>query len=70
MRLYGDNACPSHPQSQSLPRDLLSVAGVNGIRAGKLGKSGKPYSCMNMVVHSSTHGLGCVVNGSGAMAAS
>ena len=37
-KLYGDNACPNHPQSQSLVGDLLPVAGAKGMRVGKLGE--------------------------------
>ena len=45
--ICGDGTCSSHPQSQSLHgRDLFPVAGVQGMREGMLGKSGKTYSCM------------------------
>ena len=39
--LYGDNACPSHLQSQSSVRDLGGVTGDDGQRSGKLDKPGK-----------------------------
>ena len=67
LKLYGDDACPNHPQSQSLAGDPLPVAGAKGMRVGKLGELYVSYS--DVVLHSSTHCPGCVVNGSGAMAA-
>ena len=39
--LYGDDACPSHLQSQSLVGDLGGVTGVGGQRSGMLDKRGK-----------------------------
>ena len=39
--LYGDEACPSHLQSQSSVGDLGGVTGVDGHRSGKLDKRGK-----------------------------
>ena len=36
--LYGDDACPSHLQSQSSVEDLGGVTGVDGQRSGKLDK--------------------------------
>ena len=39
--LYGDDACPSHLQSQSLVGDQGGVTGVDGQRTGKLDKRGK-----------------------------
>ena len=39
--LYGDDACPSHLQSQSSVGDLGGVTGVDGHRSGKLDKRGK-----------------------------
>ena len=36
--LYGDDACPSHLQSQSSAGDLGGVTGVDGQRSGKLNK--------------------------------
>ena len=39
--LYGDDACPSHLQSQSLVGDLGGVPGVDGQGSGKLDKPGK-----------------------------
>ena len=38
--LYGDDACPSHLQSQSSVGDLGGVTGVDGHRSGKLDKRG------------------------------
>ena len=39
--LYGDDACPSHLQSQPSVGDLGGVTGVDGQRSGKLDKPGK-----------------------------
>ena len=39
--LYGDVACPSHLQSQSLVGDLGGVTGIDGQRSGKLDKRDK-----------------------------
>ena len=39
--LYGDDACPSHLQSQSSVGDLGGVTGVDGHRSGKLDNRGK-----------------------------
>ena len=39
--LYGNDACPSHLQSQSSVGDLGGVNGVDGQRSGKLDKQGK-----------------------------
>ena len=39
--LYGDDACPSHLQSQSSVGDLGGVTGVDGHRSGMLDKRGK-----------------------------
>ena len=36
--LYGEDACPTHLQSQSLVGDLGGVTGVDGHRSGKLAK--------------------------------
>ena len=36
--LYGDDACPSHLQSQSSVGNLGGVTGVDGHRSGKLEK--------------------------------
>ena len=46
--LYGDDACPSHLQSQSSVGDLGGVTGVDGHRSGKLDKRGKS---VNVNVH-------------------
>ena len=39
--MYGNDACPSHLQSQSSVGDLGGVTGVDGHRSGKLDKRGK-----------------------------
>ena len=39
--IYGDDACPSHLQSQASVGDLGSFTGVDGQRSGKLDKRGK-----------------------------
>ena len=79
--LYGDDACPSHLQSQSSVGDLGSVTGVDGHRSGKLDKRGKSVhvntcsihfgtnSCVCACVCCSAHGSGCVVDGGSATAA-
>ena len=46
--LYGDDACPSHLQSQSLVGDQGGVAGVDGQRSGKLDKRGKSVNVSSM----------------------
>ena len=73
--LYGDDACPSHLQSQSSVGDLGGVTGVDGHRSGKLDKRGKSVhvntcsihfgtnSCVRACVCCSAHGSGCVVDG-------
>ena len=40
-RLYGDDTCLSHLQSQSSVGDLGGVTGVDGQRGGKLDEQGK-----------------------------
>ena len=79
--LYGDDACPSHLQSQSSVGDLGGVTGVDGHRSGKLDKRGKSVhvntcsihfgtnSCVCACVCCSAHGSGCVVDGGCATAA-
>ena len=79
--LYGDDACPSHLQSQSSVGDLGGVTGVDGHRSGKLDKRGKSVhvnrcsvhfgtnSCVCACVCCSAHGSGCVVDGGSATAA-
>ena len=78
--LYGDVACPSHLQSQSLVGDLGGVTGIDGQRSGKLDKRGKSVnvyfdanSCVSAYVCScvcgSVHSSGCVVDGGSATAA-
>ena len=81
--LYGDDACPSHLQSQSSIEDLGGVTGVDGQRSGKLDKQGKSVnvnskhlganSCVCACVCScacgSAHGSGSVVDGRSATAA-
>ena len=73
QKLYGDDSCPS--QLQSLAEDL-QLAGVEGQMDGKLhvrssgkgGTDGKDLPvCICMC--GSAHDCGCVVDGSGAMAA-
>ena len=71
QKLYGDDSCPS--QLQSLAEDL-QLAGVEGQTDGKLRSSGKGGTdgkdlsvCICMC--GSIHDCGCVVDGSGAMAA-
>ena len=61
--LYGDDAWPSHLQSQSSVGDLGGVTGVDGHRSGKLDKRGKSCVCC------SARGSGCVVDGGSATAA-
>ena len=79
--LYGDDACPSHLQSQSSVEDLGGVTAVDGHRSGKLDKQGKSVhvntcsihfgtnSCVCACVRCSAHGSGCVVDGGSATAA-
>ena len=81
--LYGDDACPSHLQSQSSVGDLGGVTGVDGHRSGKLDKRGKSVnvhvntcsihfganSRVCSCVCCSAHGSGCVVDGGSAMTA-
>ena len=71
QKLYGDDLCPS--QLQSLAEDL-QPAGVERQMDGKLRSSGERGTdgkdlpvCICMC--GSVHNCGCVVNGSGAMAA-
>ena len=83
--LYGDDACPSHLQSQSSVGDLGGVTGVDGHRSGKLDKRGKSVK-FNVHVNTcsihfgansrvfscvccSAHGSGCMVDGGSATAA-
>ena len=49
--LYGDDACPSHLQSQSSVGDLGGVTGVDGHRSGKLDKRGKSVNVNVRVVY-------------------
>ena len=81
--MYGDDARPSHLQSQSSVGDLRGVTGVDGQRSGKLGKRGKSdnvnsihfganscvCACVRSCVCGSAHGSGCMVNGGSATAA-
>ena len=77
--LYGDDACPSHLQSQSSVGDLGGVTGVDGHRSGKLDKRGKSVNVhvvyilvlihVCVLVCFSAHGSGCVVDGGSATAA-
>ena len=39
--MYGDDACPSHLQSQSSVGDLGGVTGIDGHKSDKLDKRGK-----------------------------
>ena len=71
QKLYGDDSCLS--QLQSLAEDL-QLAGVEGQMDGKLHSSGEGGTdgkdlpvCICMC--GSTHDCGCMLNGSGAMAA-
>ena len=80
--MYGDDACPSHLQSQSSVGDLGGVTGVDGHRSGKLDKRGKSVHvntcsihfganscvcvCVCVLVCCSAHGSGCVVDGGSA----
>ena len=57
--LYGDDACPSHLQSQSSVGDLGGVTGVDGHRSGKLDKPGKS---VNVNVHVNTCSIHFGVN--------
>ena len=80
--MYGDDACPSHLQSQSVG-DLGGVTGVDGHRSGKLDKLGKSVnvhvntcsihfganSRVCSCVCCSAHGSGCVADGGSATAA-
>ena len=80
----GDDACPSHLQSQSSVGDLGGVTGADGHRSGKLdkrvnvhvntcsmhfGANSRVCSFVCSVVCCSTHGSGCVVDGGSATAA-
>ena len=81
--LHGDDACPSHLQSQSSVGDLGDVTGVDGQRSGKLDKRGKfvnvnvnhfganscVCACVCSCVCGSAHGSGCVVDGGSTTAA-
>ena len=81
--LYGDDACPSHLQSQSSVGDLGGVTGVDGHRSDKLDKRGKyvnihvntcsiyfgANSRVCSCVYCSAHGSGCMVDGGSATAA-
>ena len=79
--LYGDDACPSHLQSQSSVGDMGGVTGVDGQRSGKLDKRGKSVHVNTCSIHfgansrvcvcvcCSAHGSGCVVDGVSATAA-
>ena len=49
--LYGDDACPSHLQSQSSVGDLEGVSGVDGQRSGKLDKQGKSVNVNEKSIH-------------------
>ena len=82
---YGDDACPSHIESQSLVGDLGGVTGVDGQRSCKLDKRRKSVNvnvssihfgansrvcaCVCCCVCGSAHGSGCVVDGGSATAA-
>ena len=83
--LYGDDARPSHLQSQSSVGYLRGVTGVDGQRIDKLDKRGKSdnvnihfsvnscaCACVSSCMCGSAYGTqcsGCVVNVRGAMAA-
>ena len=76
--MYGDDACPSHLQSQSLVGDLGGVTGVGGQRSGMLDKRGKSddvnsihfgaNSCVCACVWLRPCGSGCAVDGGSATA--
>ena len=53
--LYGDDACPSHLQSQSSVGDLGGVTGVDGHRSGKLDKRGKSVHVNTCSIHFGTN---------------
>ena len=74
QKLYGEDACPSHHQCQTLAGDVGPVTGGGGLRVSKLGKlqdKGKLGKFHVQVcsgnVHTSdcgsAHCNGCVVNG-------
>ena len=77
QKLYGEDACPSHHQCQTLAGDAGPVTGGGGLRVsrmgnlqdkGKLGKLGKfPVQVCSGNLHASdcgsAHCNGCVVDG-------
>ena len=58
--LYGDDACPSHLQSQSSVGDLGGVTGVDGHRSGKLDKGGKSVHVNTCSIHFGANSYVCV----------
>ena len=38
QKLYGEDACPSHHQCQTLAGDAGPVTGVGGLRVSRMGK--------------------------------
>ena len=83
--LYGDDARPSHLQSQHSVGDLGGVNGVDWQSSGKLDKRGQSVNVNVSSIHfgdnsrvcacvcscgcGSAHGSGCVVDGGSATAA-
>ena len=57
--LYGDDACPSHLQSQSSVGDLGGVTGVDRYRSGKLDKRGKSVHVNTCSIHLGTNSFVC-----------
>ena len=58
--LYGDDACPSHLQSQSSVGNLGGVTGVDGHRSSKLDKRGKSVHVNTCSIHFGTNSCVCM----------